>query len=88
MTPEIGTGAAGAAARGGDQDLGGGAGRAHVWNVGVILAGGTAPVLCVWLVEVTGSTLVPAFFVMGVAVVGLLSIAAIVHGPRPGRVGG
>lgn len=55
------------------------------WNIGVILAGGTAPMACVWLVEVTGSALAPAFFVMSAALVGLVSLAAIGAGPRPGR---
>ncbi|WP_214104755.1 MFS transporter [Acrocarpospora catenulata] len=55
------------------------------WNIGVILAGGTAPALCVWLIEVTGSNLAPAYFVMGVSVIGLLALVAIERGPRPGR---
>ncbi|WP_312878682.1 MFS transporter [Amycolatopsis echigonensis] len=57
------------------------------WNIGVVVAGGTAPVICVWLVEATGSTLAPAFFVMSAAVVGLVALAAIAAGPRPGRTG-
>ncbi|MEU6643558.1 MFS transporter [Saccharomonospora sp. NPDC046836] len=57
------------------------------WNIGVIVAGGTAPVLCVWLVEVTGNALAPAFFVMTAALVGLIAIWAIATGPRPGRDG-
>lgn len=55
------------------------------WNIGVILAGGTAPALCVWLVRATGMPTAPAFFVMAVAVVGLVSVRAIARGPRPGR---
>lgn len=57
------------------------------WNIGVIVAGGTAPVVCVWLVEATGSALAPAFFVMAAAAIGLVALAAIAAGPRPGRTG-
>lgn len=57
------------------------------WNIGVVVAGGTAPVVCVWLVRATGSALAPAFFVMTAAAVGLVALAAIVAGPRPGRTG-
>lgn len=61
-------------------------GMAMGWNAGVILAGGTAPVLCVWLIEVTGSVLAPAAFVMGAALLGLAVLVAIARGPRPGRI--
>ncbi|WP_433503051.1 MFS transporter [Pseudonocardia halophobica] len=57
------------------------------WNIGVIIAGGTAPALCLWLVETTGNTTAPSFFVMATAVVGLVALVAIARGPRPGRVG-
>lgn len=55
------------------------------WNIGVILSGGTAPALSVWLIETTGSVLAPAYFVMGVALIGLAALVAIARGPRPGR---
>ncbi|MCE0761992.1 MFS transporter [Pseudonocardia kujensis] len=55
------------------------------WNLGVIIAGGTAPALCVWLVETTGNPTSPAFFVMLAAAIGLVSVWAIARGPRPGR---
>jgi len=57
------------------------------WNIGVVVAGGTAPALCVWLVDVTGSALAPSYFVMAAAVLGLVSLWAIAAGPRPGRTG-
>ena len=47
------------------------------WNLGVIIAGGTAPFVAVWLVERTGSVLPPAFFVMALAAVGLGALATI-----------
>lgn len=45
-------------------------GVALAWNLGVIIAGGTAPLLAVWLIEVTGDVLAPAFFVMALTIVG------------------
>lgn len=46
-------------------------------NLGVIVAGGTAPFLAVWLIERTGNLPAPAFFVMAVAVVGLVATASV-----------
>lgn len=43
------------------------------FNVGAALAGGTAPYVCTWLVDVTGSSLAPAWFLMGTAVVTLVA---------------
>lgn len=52
-------------------------GVAMGWNLGVIIAGGTAPFVAVWLVEQTGNILSPAFFVMTLAVVGLIALATV-----------
>lgn len=52
-------------------------GVAMGWNLGVIIAGGTAPFVAVWLVEETGNILSPAFFVMTLAVVGLVALSTI-----------
>lgn len=49
-------------------------GTALGWNIGVVIAGGTAPVLCVWLVERTGNPLTPALFVMAVCVLGAVAV--------------
>lgn len=46
------------------------------WNLGVIVAGGLAPFLAVWLIERTGDALAPAFFVMFVALIGLIALAS------------
>lgn len=46
------------------------------WNVGVVVAGGTAPVVSAWLAEETGNALSPAYFVMSVALIGLLAVGA------------
>lgn len=55
-------------------------GTALGWNIGVVIAGGTAPVVCVWLVERTGNALSPALFVMGVCVVGALAVLSVGRG--------
>jgi MHS family proline/betaine transporter-like MFS transporter len=52
-------------------------GVAMGWNLGVILAGGTAPYAAVWLVEQTGNILAPAFWVIALAVVGLITVATV-----------
>jgi MHS family proline/betaine transporter-like MFS transporter len=43
------------------------------FNIGAASAGGTAPYICTWLVDATGSALSPAFFLMGTAVITLLA---------------
>ena len=43
------------------------------FNIGAALAGGTAPYICTWLVANTGSHLAPAFFLIGTAVITLLT---------------
>lgn len=52
-------------------------GVAMGWNLGVILAGGTAPYAAVWLVERTGNILAPAFFVIALALVGLITVVTV-----------
>ena len=43
------------------------------FNIGAAAAGGTAPYICTWLVDVTGSHLAPAGFLMGAALVTLFA---------------
>ena len=52
-------------------------GVAMAWNLGVIVAGGSAPFLAVWMIEKTGDMLAPAYFVIGVALVGLIALFSI-----------
>lgn len=47
------------------------------FNIGAALAGGTAPYICTWLVDVTGSSLSPAYFLMGTAVITLVAALAM-----------
>lgn len=44
------------------------------YNLSVSLLGGTAPLVNTWLIEKTGITLIPAFYLMGGAVLGLLAL--------------
>jgi MHS family proline/betaine transporter-like MFS transporter len=47
------------------------------FNIGAASAGGTAPYICTWLVDATGSALSPAFFLMGTAVITLVAVLAM-----------
>ena len=44
------------------------------FNVSVSLVGGTTPLVTAWLVERTGDPLVPAYYLMGAAVIGLVTM--------------
>jgi MHS family proline/betaine transporter-like MFS transporter len=55
-------------------------GVAMGWNLGVIVAGGSAPYLAVWLIERTGNNLAPAFVVIVVALIGLAALFSIRRG--------
>ena len=46
-------------------------------NISGPLFGGTAPMLVTWLIDKTGSTMVPAFYLTGAAVVALLAIQCV-----------
>jgi MFS transporter, MHS family, proline/betaine transporter len=52
-------------------------GVAMGWNLGVVVAGGTAPLIAVWLIETTGNVVSPAFFVITAAVVGLVALIGL-----------
>ncbi|WP_063740052.1 MFS transporter [Amycolatopsis jejuensis] len=58
-------------------------GVATGWNIGVVIGGGSAPFLAVWLIQRTGNVLAPAWFVIANAVIGL-AVAFWIH--RSGRV--
>lgn len=47
------------------------------FNIGSAAAGGTAPYICTWLVDVTGSPVAPAGFVMGTALITLVAALAL-----------
>lgn len=47
------------------------------FNIGTIVAGGTAPYIAAQLVQSTGNPMAPAFWVMGVAVVGLITVLTL-----------
>lgn len=47
------------------------------FNIGTIVAGGTAPYFAAQLVELTGSGMAPAYWVIGVCLIGLITVATI-----------
>ncbi|MDQ0380945.1 MFS transporter [Amycolatopsis thermophila] len=47
------------------------------FNLGTIIAGGSAPYVAAQLVESTGNPMSPAFWVLGVAVVGLITVLTL-----------
>ncbi|MFD5753434.1 MFS transporter [Streptomyces sp. NPDC127033] len=52
-------------------------GMAIGYNVGTVLAGGTAPYIAAYLVDRTGNLLSPAFFVMTVCLIGLGTLLTV-----------
>ncbi|MFD7923450.1 MFS transporter [Streptomyces sp. NPDC059740] len=52
-------------------------GMAIGYNVGTVLAGGTAPYIAAFLVQRTGNPLSPAFFVMAVCVIGIGALLTV-----------
>ena len=55
------------------------AGFAIAYNVSTSLFGGTAPAANEWLIGVTGSNMVPAYYMMAACVVGALSLRHVVE---------
>lgn len=45
---------------------------ALTYNVAYALFGGTAPLIATWLISVTGNTISPMFYIIGIAVLGLV----------------
>ncbi|MGP4044105.1 MFS transporter [Streptomyces sp. 2A115] len=52
-------------------------GMAIGYNIGTVLAGGTAPYIATFLVQRTGNLLSPAFFVMAVCLIGIGSLLTV-----------
>jgi MFS transporter, MHS family, proline/betaine transporter len=55
------------------------AGMAIAYNVSTSLFGGTAPAANEWLIQQTGSNLVPAFYMMASCVVGLVALRWVIE---------
>ena len=47
------------------------------FNISVSLFGGTTPLVASWLVHVTGNNLAPAFYLLGVSVIGLIVVLTL-----------
>jgi hypothetical protein len=53
------------------------AGFAIAYNVSTSIFGGTAPAVNDWLIQVTGDKLVPAYYMMGACLVGLVALVKV-----------
>ena len=51
-------------------------GMALGYNMGLALFGGTTPILCYYLIGITNNYLMPAFYLMGASLIGLLCLEA------------
>jgi MHS family proline/betaine transporter-like MFS transporter len=47
------------------------------FNVSVSLFGGTTPLVAAWLVDRTGDLMMPAYYLMGASVIGIVSVLAL-----------
>lgn len=52
------------------------------FNVSVSLFGGTTPLAAAWLVDATGNLMMPAYYLMGAAVIGAISVLALPESAR------
>ncbi|KVU55004.1 MFS transporter [Burkholderia ubonensis] len=52
------------------------------FNVSVSLFGGTTPLVTAWLVDTTGNLMMPAYYMMGAAVIGIVSVLALAETAR------
>jgi len=55
------------------------AGMAIAYNLSTSIFGGTAPIISDWLVDKTGSALVPAYYMMGSCVVGAIALLFVIE---------
>ena len=47
------------------------------FNVSVSLFGGTTPLVTAWLVDTTGNLMMPAYYLMGASLIGIVSVLAL-----------
>ena len=47
------------------------------FNVSVSLFGGTTPLVTAWLVDSTGNLMMPAYYLMGASLIGIVSVIAL-----------
>ncbi|MGW4335407.1 MFS transporter [Rhodococcus koreensis] len=52
-------------------------GHALAYNIGYAIFGGTTPLIATFLVDVSGSTVIPAFYLMAIVLVSLIGIVAV-----------
>src|SRR5260370_29326425 len=47
------------------------------FNISVSLFGGTTPLVTAWLVDSTGNLMMPAYYLMGASLIGIVSVFAL-----------
>jgi MFS transporter, MHS family, proline/betaine transporter len=52
------------------------------FNVSVSLFGGTTPLVTAWLVDTTGNLMMPAYYLMGASLIGIVSVGALRESAR------
>ncbi|WDD93654.1 glycine betaine/L-proline transporter ProP [Burkholderia sp. FERM BP-3421] len=57
------------------------------FNLSVSLFGGTTPLVTAWLVDSTGNLMMPAYYLMGAAVIGVISVLALPETARQPLMG-
>ena len=59
-------------------------GMAIAYNVGVTVFGGFAPLTVTWLIDTTGSKLVPAYYIIAAGVLSIVVVASTYRRVRQG----
>jgi MHS family proline/betaine transporter-like MFS transporter len=54
------------------------------YNIGVTVFGGFAPLTVTWLIDMTGSKLVPAYYIIAAAVLSIVVVASTYRRVRQG----
>src|SRR6201997_5581 len=57
------------------------------FNVSVSLFGGTTPLVSAWLVDATGNLMMPAYYLMGASLIGIVSVLALSETARKPLLG-
>lgn len=57
------------------------------FNISVSLFGGTTPLVAAWLVNSTGNLMMPAYYLMGASLIGIVSVLALSETARKPLLG-
>jgi MHS family proline/betaine transporter-like MFS transporter len=53
------------------------------YNIAITAFGGFTPITVTWLINQTGSPLMPAFYMLGIAIFSLMVVGATLRSARP-----